>query len=240
MVLWYEGWNIIIVGDGLLVIVVVCCQWFDVVVFDVMLFDMSGFDVLYKLCSENLGLLVLLLMVKDVVEDCIVGLIVGGDDYVIKLFSIEEVVFWLWVLLCCMGVMIVDSGVQLVVGDLVLDEDSYEVMCVGELVLLMFIEFELLWFMMYNFKWVLSKVQILDCVWSYDFGGWFNIVELYILYLCKKIDNGCEFMIYMLCGVGYVFKLVCQQFVNLVVLVVVFGWIGCCFCCGVCGNYCGN
>lgn len=76
-----------------------------------MLFDMSGFDVLYKLCSENLGLLVLLLMVKDVVEDCIVGLIVGGDDYVIKLFSIEEVVFWLWVLLCCMGVMIVDSGV---------------------------------------------------------------------------------------------------------------------------------
>lgn len=178
----------------------------DVVVLDVMLPDMSGLDVLHKLRSENPGLPVLLLTAKDAVEDRIAGLTAGGDDYVTKPFSIEEVVLRLRALLRRTGVTTVDSGAQLVVGDLVLDEDSHEVMRAGEPVSLTSTEFELLRFMMHNSKRVLSKAQILDRVWSYDFGGRSNIVELYISYLRKKIDNGREPMIHTLRGAGYVLK----------------------------------
>lgn len=204
MALRYEGWNITTAGDGSSAIA--RRQRPDVVVLDVMLPDMSGLDVLHKLRSENPGLPVLLLTAKDAVEDRIAGLTAGGDDYVTKPFSIEEVVLRLRALLRRTGVTTVDSGAQLVVGDLVLDEDSHEVMRAGEPVSLTSTEFELLRFMMHNSKRVLSKAQILDRVWSYDFGGRSNIVELYISYLRKKIDNGREPMIHTLRGAGYVLK----------------------------------
>ena len=149
---------------------------------------------------------ILLLTAKDAVEDRIAGLTAGGDDYVTKPFSIEEVVLRLRALLRRTGVTTVDSGAQLVVGDLVLDEDSHEVTRAGEPISLTSTEFELLRFMMRNAKRVLSKAQILDRVWSYDFGGRSNIVELYISYLRKKIDNGREPMIHTLRGAGYVLK----------------------------------
>lgn len=206
MALRYEGWNITTVGDGSSAIAAARRQRPDVVVLDVMLPDMSGLDVLHKLRSENPGLPVLLLTAKDAVEDRIAGLTAGGDDYVTKPFSIEEVVLRLRALLRRTGVTTVDSGAQLVVGDLVLDEDSHEVMRAGEPVSLTSTEFELLRFMMHNSKRVLSKAQILDRVWSYDFGGRSNIVELYISYLRKKIDNGREPMIHTLRGAGYVLK----------------------------------
>lgn len=196
MALRYEGWNITTAGDGSSAIAAARRQRPDVVVLDVMLPDMSGLDVLHKLRSENPGLPVLLLTAKDAVEDRIAGLTAGGDDYVTKPFSIEEVVLRLRALLRRTGVTTVDSGAQLVVGDLVLDEDSHEVMRAGEQVSLTSTEFELLRFMMHNSKRVLSKAQILDRVWSYDFGGRSNIVELYISYLRKKIDNGREPMIH--------------------------------------------
>lgn len=178
MALRYEGWNITTAGDGSSAIAAARRQRPDVVVLDVMLPDMSGLDVLHKLRSENPGLPVLLLTAKDAVEDRIAGLTAGGDDYVTKPFSIEEVVLRLRALLRRTGVTTVDSGAQLVVGDLVLDEDSHEVMRAGEPVSLTSTEFELLRFMMHNSKRVLSKAQILDRVWSYDFGGRSNIVEL--------------------------------------------------------------
>ncbi|OBF05403.1 response regulator transcription factor, partial [Mycobacterium sp. 852002-10029_SCH5224772] len=178
----------------------------DVVVLDVMLPDMSGLDVLHKLREEIPQLPVLLLTAKDAVEDRIAGLTAGGDDYVTKPFSIEEVVLRLRALLRRTGVTTVDSGAQLVVGDLVLDEDSHEVSRAGEPISLTSTEFELLRFMMRNSKRVLSKAQILDRVWSYDFGGRSNIVELYISYLRKKIDNGRDPMIHTLRGAGYVLK----------------------------------
>lgn len=206
MALRYEGWNITTAGDGSSAIAAARHQRPDVVVLDVMLPDMSGLDVLHKLRSENPGLPVLLLTAKDAVEDRIAGLTAGGDDYVTKPFSIEEVVLRLRALLRRTGVTTVDSGAQLVVGDLVLDEDSHEVMRAGEPVSLTSTEFELLRFMMHNSKRVLSKAQILDRVWSYDFGGRSNIVELYISYLRKKIDNGREPMIHTLRGAGYVLK----------------------------------
>ncbi|OBG29883.1 response regulator transcription factor [Mycobacterium sp. 852002-51057_SCH5723018] len=206
MALRYEGWNISTAGDGAAAIATARAQRPDVVVLDVMLPDMSGLDVLHKLREENPQLPVLLLTAKDAVEDRIAGLTAGGDDYVTKPFSIEEVVLRLRALLRRTGVTTVDSGAQLVVGDLVLDEDSHEVTRAGEPISLTSTEFELLRFMMRNSKRVLSKAQILDRVWSYDFGGRSNIVELYISYLRKKIDNGREPMIHTLRGAGYVLK----------------------------------
>jgi two-component system OmpR family response regulator len=206
MALRYEGWTISTAGDGSSAIAAARAQRPDVVVLDVMLPDMSGLDVLHKLREENPQLPVLLLTAKDAVEDRIAGLTAGGDDYVTKPFSIEEVVLRLRALLRRTGVTTVDSGAQLVVGDLVLDEDSHEVVRAGEPISLTSTEFELLRFMMRNSKRVLSKAQILDRVWSYDFGGRSNIVELYISYLRKKIDNGREPMIHTLRGAGYVLK----------------------------------
>ncbi len=206
MALRYEGWNISTAGDGSTAIAVARAQRPDVVVLDIMLPDMSGLDVLHKLREENPQLPVLLLTAKDAVEDRIAGLTAGGEDYVTKPFSIEEVVLRLRALLRRTGVTTVDSGAQLVVGDLVLDEDSHEVTRAGEPISLTSTEFELLRFMMRNSKRVLSKAQILDRVWSYDFGGRSNIVELYISYLRKKIDNGREPMIHTLRGAGYVLK----------------------------------
>jgi two-component system, OmpR family, response regulator len=206
MALRYEGWNIATAGDGSSAIASARAQRPDVVVLDVMLPDMSGLDVLHKLREENPQLPVLLLTAKDAVEDRIAGLTAGGDDYVTKPFSIEEVVLRLRALLRRTGVTTVDSGAQLVVGDLVLDEDSHEVTRAGEPISLTSTEFELLRFMMRNAKRVLSKAQILDRVWSYDFGGRSNIVELYISYLRKKIDNGRDPMIHTLRGAGYVLK----------------------------------
>ncbi|WP_205878761.1 two-component system response regulator TcrX [Mycobacterium camsae] len=206
MALRYEGWNIATASDGSTAIAAARAERPDVVVLDVMLPDMSGLDVLHKLRQEHPGLPVLLLTAKDAVEDRIAGLTAGGDDYVTKPFSIEEVVLRLRALLRRTGVTTVDSGAQLVVGDLVLDEDSHEVTRAGEPISLTSTEFELLRFMMRNAKRVLSKAQILDRVWSYDFGGRSNIVELYISYLRKKIDNGREPMIHTLRGAGYVLK----------------------------------
>ncbi|MEO8815990.1 MAG: response regulator transcription factor [Mycobacterium sp.] len=206
MALRYEGWNTATAGDGVSAIAAAKAERPDVVVLDVMLPDMSGLDVLRKLRELNPRLPVLFLTAKDALEDRIAGLTAGGDDYVTKPFSIEEVVLRLRALLRRTGVTTVDSGAQLVVGDLVLDEDSHEVTRAGELITLTSTEFELLRFLMHNAKRVLSKAQILDRVWNYDFGGRSNIVELYISYLRKKIDNGRAPMIHTLRGAGYVLK----------------------------------
>src|SRR5574337_473208 len=206
MALRYEGWNIVTAGDGASAIAAAKADRPDVVVLDVMLPDMSGLDVLGRLREQNPRLPVLFLTAKDALEDRIAGLTAGGDDYVTKPFSIEEVVLRLRALLRRTGVATVDSGALIVVGDLVLDEDSHDVTRGGEPITLTSTEFELLRFMMHNAKRVLSKSQILDRVWDYDFGGRSNIVELYLSYLRKKIDSGRAPMIHTLRGAGYVLK----------------------------------
>ncbi len=206
MALRYEGWTVNTAGDGAAAIAAARRDRPDAVVLDVMLPDMSGLDVLSKLRENNPGLPVLLLTAKDAVEDRIAGLSAGGDDYVTKPFSIEEVVLRLRGLLRRTGISVVGTSAQIVVGDLVLDEDSHEVTRAGDLLSLTATEFELLRFLMHNPRRVLSKAQILDRVWSYDFGGRSNIVELYISYLRKKIDSGREPMIHTLRGAGYVLK----------------------------------
>ena len=206
MALRYEGWTVSTSGDGASAIASARKEPPDVVVLDVMLPDMSGLDVLRKLRDQIPGLPLLLLTAKDAVEDRIAGLTAGGDDYVTKPFSLEELVLRLRALLRRTGVTSQNSGSKIVVGDLVLDEDSHEVTRGGDEITLTTTEFELLRFMMRNARKVLSKAQILDRVWSYDFGGRSNIVELYVSYLRKKIDSGRSPMIYTLRGAGYVLK----------------------------------
>jgi two-component system OmpR family response regulator len=149
---------------------------------------------------------VLFLTAKDAVEDRVAGLTAGGDDYVTKPFSLEEVVARLRALMRRTTVSAYEGSSLLVVGDLELDEDSHEVRRAGEEISLTATEFELLRFLMRNPKRVLSKAQILDRVWNYDFGGQANVVELYISYLRKKIDAGHAPMIHTMRGVGYVLK----------------------------------
>jgi two-component system OmpR family response regulator len=178
----------------------------DVVVLDVMLPDFDGFEVLRRMRADFPVLPVLFLTAKDAVEDRIAGLTAGGDDYVTKPFSLEEVVLRLRALLRRTGVTDADAGARLVVGDLSLNEETREVERGGTSIELTATEFELLRYLMANPRRVLSKAQILDRVWSYDFGGQANIVELYISYLRKKIDAGRAPMIHTMRGAGYVLK----------------------------------
>ncbi len=206
MALRYEGWQVVTAADGRTAVTAARENRPDVVVLDVMLPDMTGLEVLAKLRRDLPYLPVLLLTAQESVEDRIAGLTAGGDDYVTKPFSIEEVVLRLRALLRRTGITTVDNDAQIVVGDLMLDEDSHEVTRAGEPITLTSTEFELLRYFMRNPRRVLSKAQILDRVWSYDFGGRSNIVELYVSYLRKKIDSGREPMIHTLRGAGYVLK----------------------------------
>ncbi len=179
----------------------------DAIVLDVMLPDLDGFEVLRRVRGQSPEVPVLFLTARDAVEDRIAGLTAGGDDYVTKPFSLEEVVARRRALLRRAGLAAAARAESvLTVGDLTMDEDSHEVRRGGELVALTATEFELLRFLMRNPRRVLSKAQILDRVWNYDFGGQANVVELYISYLRKKIDAGKAPMIHTLRGAGYVLK----------------------------------
>ncbi|MGW0324770.1 response regulator transcription factor [Nocardia sp. NPDC003183] len=206
MALRYEGWNTTTADDGAGAIEKARESRPDVVLLDVTLPDMTGLEVLRHIRKEIPYLPVLLLTAKDSVEDRIAGFTAGGDDYVTKPFSIEEVVLRIRALLRRTGAEYDSRMAQIIVGDLILDEDSHEVSRAGEQIALTATEFELLRFLMHNPKRVLSKAQILDRVWRYDFGGRASVVELYISYLRKKIDSGREPMIHTLRGAGYVLK----------------------------------
>ncbi|HEY3751784.1 MAG TPA: response regulator transcription factor [Pseudonocardiaceae bacterium] len=206
MALRYEGWDVRSAGTGMTAVRLAREFRPDVVVLDVMLPDLSGLDVLHRLRERSPNLPVLFLTAKDAVEDRIAGLTAGGDDYVTKPFSLEEVVLRLRALLRRTQVAEAVAESVITVGDLTLDEDSREVHRAGQPIELTATEFELLRYLMRNARKVLSKAQILDRVWNYDFGGQANIVELYISYLRKKIDAGRDPMIHTLRGAGYVLK----------------------------------
>ncbi|WP_042371266.1 response regulator transcription factor [Streptacidiphilus neutrinimicus] len=206
MALRYEGWHTSTAGDGASAIRAARDFRPDAVILDVMLPDLNGLEVMRRLRAEQHDIPVLFLTAKDAVEDRIAGLTAGGDDYVTKPFSLEEVVARLRGLLRRSGAAATRSESLLVVGDLTLDEDSREVHRAGTSIRLTATEFELLRFLMRNPRRVLSKPQILDRVWNYDFGGQGNVVELYISYLRRKIDAGRTPMIHTMRGAGYVLK----------------------------------
>ncbi|MBL1096374.1 response regulator transcription factor [Streptomyces sp. 205] len=206
MALRYEGWEVRTAGDGAEALRTTRELRPDAVVLDVMLPDMDGLAVLGRLRRELPDVPVLFLTARDAVEDRIAGLTAGGDDYVTKPFSLEEVVARLRGLLRRSGAAAARADSVLAVGDLVLDEDSHEVWRGGQEIHLTATEFELLRYLMRNPRRVLSKAQILDRVWSYDFGGQANVVELYISYLRRKIDAGRSPMIHTRRGAGYLLK----------------------------------
>nr|WP_269469841.1 response regulator transcription factor [Streptomyces humicola] len=205
-VLRYEGWRVRTAADGASALAVARDFCPDAVVLDWMLPDMDGLRVLRELRAALEDVCVLFLTARDAVEDRIAGITAGGDDYVTKPFSLEEVLARLRGLLRRAGMAREPSADRLVVGDLVMDEEAHEVTRGGEAIELSKTEFELLRFLMRNPRRVLSKAQILDRVWSYDFGGQAHVVELYISYLRKKIDAGRPPLIRTVRGVGYVLK----------------------------------
>ena len=178
----------------------------DLAVLDVMLPDMDGFTVTRRLRSAGRHFPVVFLTARDGTEDKVTGLTVGGDDYVTKPFSLDEVVARIRAVLRRTASFDDDAAV-LRVDDLELDDDAHEVRRGGEVVELSPTEFKLLRYLMMNPNRVLSKAQILDHVWEYDFNGDASIVESYISYLRRKIDvGGREKMIHTKRGVGYMLR----------------------------------
>jgi two-component system OmpR family response regulator len=206
MALRYEGWGTTLAHTGRTAVAKAKEVHPDAVVLDLMLPDFDGLEVMRRLRGHLPDVPVLFLTAKDAVEDRVAGLTAGGDDYVTKPFSLEEVVARLRSLMRRAGAVDRRTASVLTVGDLSLDEDSREVHRDGVEISLTATEFELLRFLMRNPRRVLSKAQILDRVWSYDFGGQANVVELYISYLRKKVDAGRTPMIHTMRGAGYVLK----------------------------------
>ena len=179
----------------------------DVIVLDIMLPDFDGIEVMERIRSEQKDIPVLFLTAKDDVKDRIAGLTAGGDDYVTKPFSIEELVARIrGIVRRTLVATTSHEDPEIRVDDLVLNEETYEVFRGDVRVELTATEFELLRYLMRNPKRVLSKAQILDRVWSYDFGGRSSIVEIYISYLRKKIDTLGPALIHTVRGVGYVIR----------------------------------
>lgn len=203
MALRGEGWEVRVAHDGQAALKLARELPPDVVVLDIMMPGLDGLSVLRRLREAGDDCPVLLLTAKDAVEDRIAGLTAGGDDYVTKPFSLEEVMARLRGLVRRSLRAGSDDGPVVRVGDLTLDEESYEVERAGHPIALTPTEFELLRFLMRNPRRVLSREQILDRVWSYDFGGRASVVELYVSYLRKKIDVHGPGMIHTVRGVGY-------------------------------------
>jgi two-component system OmpR family response regulator len=178
----------------------------DAVVLDIQLPDGCGLKLLEKLRSRLPDLPVLFFTARDAPEDRVWGLRVGADDYVTKPCSIEEVVLRLRNLLRRNGTGASVSDSTITVGDLVLDEETHEVTRAGFPITLTCTEFQLLRLLMNNPRKVMSRTQILQEIWSYDFKGTSNVVGLYISYLRKKIDTGHPPMIHTYRGAGYVLK----------------------------------
>ncbi|UDY35539.1 response regulator transcription factor [Dermatobacter hominis] len=177
----------------------------DLIVLDVMLPDLDGFEVCRRLRNDGVRTPVVFLTAKDGTEDKVRGLTLGGDDYLVKPFSLEELVARIGAVLRRTGAVGPDTSV-LRCGDLVLDDDAHRVTRGGDEVQLSPTEFNLLRFLMQNAGRVMSKAQILDHVWEFDFGGDGGIVETYIGYLRRKVDTIDPKMIHTIRGVGYTLR----------------------------------
>ena len=174
----------------------------DLIVLDVMMPDLDGFEVCRRLRADGIRVPVVYLTARDATEDKVRGLTIGGDDYVTKPFSLEELVARIRAVLRRAGHGNGHAS-RLIFADLELDEDTHEVHRNGSQVSLSPTEFKLLRYLMRNAGRVLSKAQILDHVWQYDFGGDANVVETYISYLRKKLDRVEPPLIHTVRGVGY-------------------------------------
>jgi two-component system OmpR family response regulator len=199
----FEGFSVEVAATGAEALALAHEGRHDLVLLDVMLPDINGTEVCRRLRANGVSTPVLFLTARDATEDKVAGLTVGGDDYVAKPFSLDELVARIHaVLRRTSGLTGVDSA-RLVFADLVMDDDTHEVWRQGVAIDLTATEFNLLRYLLENARRVLSKSDIVDRVWSYEFRGEPNIVETYISYLRKKVDSFDPPLIHTIRGVGY-------------------------------------
>ena len=206
MALRYEGFEVAAAGTGADALAQVEAFRPNLMVLDVMLPDMEGFEVAQRLGAERAGVPIVFLTARDATADKIRGLTTGGDDYVTKPFSLEELVARIRTILRRTGAAEADAHV-LAFEDITMDEDTREVERAGEPVELTATEYRLLRFLLLNPRRVLTRSQLLDHVWDYDFGGDARVLETYVSYLRKKLDVGDgPALIQTVRGVGYALR----------------------------------
>jgi two-component system OmpR family response regulator len=205
MALRYQGFDVASAGTGGEALAAVERFRPQVMVLDVMLPDMEGFEVAERLGAERSHVPIIFLTARDATEDKLRGLTTGGDDYMTKPFSLEELVARIRIVLRRTGTATADSSV-LRFEDLELDEDTREVTRAGELIDLTATEYRLLRYLLLNPRRVLTRGQILDHVWDYDFGGDARVLETYISYLRRKLDRHGPSLIHTARGVGYALR----------------------------------
>ncbi|HEY2180516.1 MAG TPA: response regulator transcription factor [Solirubrobacteraceae bacterium] len=202
MALRFNGFTVETAASGRQALAAVSSFKPHLMVLDVMLGDMEGFDVAARLGAQRAGLPIIFLTARDTTEDKLRGLTGGGDDYMTKPFSLEELVARIRTILRRVGQADAES-VRLVFEDLELDEESHEVTRAGEQIELTATEYRLLRYLMLNPRRVMTRAQLLDHVWNYDFGGDGRVLETYISYLRKKLDAHGPSLIRTVRGVGY-------------------------------------
>ncbi|MGX6448659.1 response regulator transcription factor [Patulibacter sp. S7RM1-6] len=209
MALRFQGFEVATAGTGEEALAQVEAFRPQIMVLDVMLPDMTGFDVADRLGAERSHVPIVFLTARDATEDKLRGLTSGGDDYVTKPFSLEELVARIRVILRRTGAQ-ADDGSVLRFEDLEMDEDTREVTRAGAPVELTDTEYRLLRFFLRNPRRVLTRAQILDHVWDYDFGGDARVLETYVSYLRKKLDaaagGDAPALIHTARGVGYALR----------------------------------
>jgi two-component system OmpR family response regulator len=206
MALRYQGFETASAGTGEDALAQVQRFLPDLVILDVMLPDMEGFDVAKRLGARRDRVPILYLTARDATEDKVRGLTLGGDDYMTKPFSLEELVARVRSVLRRLGRDDAPDDGRLEFEDLVLDEDAHEVTRGGALVELTATEFRLLRYLMLNPRRVLTRAQLLEHVWQYDFGGDARVLETYVSYLRRKLDAHGPALIHTVRGVGYALR----------------------------------
>jgi two-component system OmpR family response regulator len=205
MALRYQGFAVLTAETGREAIAAVAEFKPHLMVLDVMLPDMEGFEVAQRLGAQRAQVPIVFLTARDATEDKIRGLTTGGDDYVTKPFSLEELIARIRAILRRTGQAAAESG-HLTFEDLELDEDAREVTRNGTTVELTATEYRLLRYLMLNPRRVMTRSQLLDHVWDYDFGGDGRVLETYISYLRKKLDAHGPPLIQTVRGVGYALR----------------------------------
>jgi two-component system OmpR family response regulator len=205
MALRYEGFTVQTAASGRDAISAVAAFAPALVILDIMLPDIDGIEVLRRLVAQGRRVPIIFLTAKDATEDKVHGLTVGGDDYVTKPFSIEELVARVRVVLRRHAGDGKENG-RLGLADLEVDEDAHEVRRSGQVIDLTPTEYRLLRYLLVNSGRVLTRAQILDHVWDYDFGGDASVLETYVSYLRRKVDRFPPPLIQTVRGVGYVLR----------------------------------
>jgi two-component system, OmpR family, response regulator len=205
MALRFQGFDVETAGTGTEAISAVTSFRPHLIVLDIMLPDMEGFDVAQRLGAQRARVPIIFLTARDATDDKIRGLTLGGDDYVTKPFSLEELVARIRAILRRSGLAEPESS-RLTFEDLELDEDAHEVSRGGDIVDLTATEYRLLRYLMLNPRRVLTRAQLLEHVWEYDFGGDARVLETYISYLRKKLDGLGPPLIHTVRGVGYALR----------------------------------